>query len=364
MNDLYKELGLLPTSKNNMVSNLYRIPKKDKGVNAPKFQPIAEGQILQADLLFMPNDNGYKYALVVVDSGSRHIDAEPLKDKESSTVLTAFKEIFKRGYVQRPAYRLEVDSGSEFKGVVNKYFEKMNIHIRIAKAGRSRQQALVERVNQSLATLLFKRQTAEELLTGVDSKEWVYDLSKIVPLYNKMIDKKKRKLPKDTINDDPVGKGDTLNLLAVGQNVRVQLDHPINVANDRRLHGHFRSTDIRWSPQIRVVKEVILKPGFPPLYLLDGAFSRHKIEPVAYTKAQLQVVKENEKMPEGDKIIRGKPTSYKVQEILGKKYVKNEVFYKIKWLGYAKSASTWEPRSTLIKEIPDMIKEFELKFMI
>ena len=33
--------------------------------------------VLQADLLYLPDDKGYKYALVCVDVGSGYTDAEP-----------------------------------------------------------------------------------------------------------------------------------------------------------------------------------------------------------------------------------------------------------------------------------------------
>ena len=47
------------------------------------------GYIYQADLLFLPNDEGYKYALVVVDIGSGLCDAEPLKSKKTTEVKSA-----------------------------------------------------------------------------------------------------------------------------------------------------------------------------------------------------------------------------------------------------------------------------------
>jgi hypothetical protein len=86
----------------------------------PKFQYPTAGQICQADLLFMPTDKGYKYMLVVIDNGSRLVDAEPLKSKESKAVVSAFQMIFSRGIVAMPNVRIEVDAGSEFKAGVAK----------------------------------------------------------------------------------------------------------------------------------------------------------------------------------------------------------------------------------------------------
>jgi hypothetical protein len=361
MQKIYKSLGLESgKKKNNIIDNLYKVPIKDRGVNAPTFRPTKDGLTVQSDLLFLPNDNGFKYALVCVDNGSRAVDAEPIKNKDSNTVLKAFKEIFKRKYVKQPTYRLEVDNGTDFKGSVKNYFENAGVYVRVAKTGRSRQQAIVERTNQILGTLLLKRQTAQELITGKDSVEWVEDLRKIIPLLNKHIKKRRIRITQYQLTNEPLGSGDSLNMLSIGDTVRVALDHPINPASGARIHGKFRSSDIRWNPTKRVIKQIILKPNQVVLYLLDGNIGKWKIEPVAYTKNQLQVVKVGEKMPDGEKVIRGEHSQYKVEKIIGKKYIKNKIYYLVKWVGYSKDASTWEPRSTLNEEIPDEIKDYEL----
>jgi transposase InsO family protein len=112
----------------------------------------------------MPNDDGYKYALVIVDIYDRKTDAEPIKDKTTKSVLDAFKKIYERHILKIPKW-LHVDAGSEFKSDVKKWLENEGVTIRIAQPGRHRQQAIVERRNKLIATILFKRMVAEELLT-------------------------------------------------------------------------------------------------------------------------------------------------------------------------------------------------------
>lgn len=75
-----------------LVTELYKKPRKDKGVNATRFLSYQPGDRQQADLLFLPDDNGYKYALVVVDLGSRLTDAEPIKDKKVRILSKRFKK--------------------------------------------------------------------------------------------------------------------------------------------------------------------------------------------------------------------------------------------------------------------------------
>ena len=56
----------------------------------------------------------YKYILVVVDVFSKHIFAEPLKDKTAKTVGNAFEKIFEE--FKSPITKLETDQGKEFVG--------------------------------------------------------------------------------------------------------------------------------------------------------------------------------------------------------------------------------------------------------
>ena len=58
----------------------------------PTYQVFREGHYQQADLLFLPDDQGLKYALVVVDCASRLADAEPLKSKNPDTIVNGLKK--------------------------------------------------------------------------------------------------------------------------------------------------------------------------------------------------------------------------------------------------------------------------------
>src|SRR5690625_4071016 len=184
----YTDFGISKTDKSFLnkqeLANLYKIPKKDSKINTPHTQVLIDGFSQQADLLHLPKDRGYEYALVVVDLGSRLLDAVPLKNKTASNVVNAFKTIYKRGIIKKPAI-IEVDPGTEFKGVFKNWAKDNDIVIIYKKVGRHRQQAVVERANQMIGEALHKRMTAQELLTDVPSTEWVNDLPKIVTAINK-----------------------------------------------------------------------------------------------------------------------------------------------------------------------------------
>lgn len=84
------------------------------------------GSLVQMDLAFMPNFNGFKYFLLLIDAFSKHIYCEPLKDKSASKVQAAFEKIVTEQF-KSPIYKLESDQGTEFTG--NKsYFKEKNIY--------------------------------------------------------------------------------------------------------------------------------------------------------------------------------------------------------------------------------------------
>ena len=91
--------------KKQIIYKLYKRVKKDKGKNMPHYRVEDPGIVASADLLFLPHDNGYKYALVVVDNATRKVDAEPLKNKTAEAVLKAFVKIFNRGKFRNQAQK-------------------------------------------------------------------------------------------------------------------------------------------------------------------------------------------------------------------------------------------------------------------
>lgn len=358
MSKIYSKIFGVPENerKNQELYHLHLKPQREKRDNMPHFQPQAPNMVHQADLLFLPNDNGYKYALVVVDIGTRYVDAVPLKSKTNNDVKNAFIKLYsKQGTKLKMPRRLEVDAGSEFKGDVKRYFDAKNIVMRVAQPNRHRQQAIVERKNQTIGHILHQRMNAEELLTGETSRVWVKYLPKVIKAINEEV--KNWKQPK--LSDDPVGSGTSLHIIPIGTKVRVALDAPLDVAHEQKLYGRFRKSDIRWDQKIRTVKEVLIKPGFPPLYLLDGNIGLRKTDAIPRTKQQLQLVNPNEIAPDGKSIIAGNPKKFVVDKLLDRVKIKNVIYFIVAWKGFKEK--TKEPRSALMKMVPDLVRNYENK---
>ena len=85
---------------------------------------------------FLPHDTvkvgrvnkTYRYALTLVDVGTRYKEAEPLILKDSKEVAKAFEKIYSRHL--KYARLLQVDPGREFMGAVSQLMEKHSVKIR------------------------------------------------------------------------------------------------------------------------------------------------------------------------------------------------------------------------------------------
>ena len=332
------------------VDKLLTKPRRDKKnlTHYPTTQ-YEKDFIHQIDILFMPYDehNKERYALVCIDMSSRLIDAEPLKNKDSSSVVSGLKQIYKRKILKQPN-QIDTDAGSEFKGAFHTYLMSNNIKHKVALPNRHSQVALAENANKRIAKPLFKRMLEEEILTGESSISWKDDLYDIVKEINKKTIIRNKKKKKSANVNEFMCNGDACNLLDIGAKVRHILDYPINFINKKRTGSLFRETDIRWSPDVHIITNILIKSNQPPLYVIDDN------ENVAYTKNHLQLIDANEKMPIKSSIRKIKTTRgkdvYIIDKIVGKRKHKNKIEYLIKWKGFDDSDNTYESRKQLIED--------------
>ena len=350
---LFKSLGIIKNvGEKNLVTELMKTP--DKELIVPKIRNFEINSRHQADTLTLQDDDGYKYALVVVDTTTRLSDARPMKTHNSKTVKEALISIYKGKILKKPRV-LETDAGTEFKGAVTKWLNDNDIEHKIGRTNRHRQVALAEFLNYIIGKAVGTRQNAEELLSGEVSKQWVDDLPKIIAYYNSYEKKKKygttteKQIEKKLKTTRTIQcKDGSCNLLEMGTKVRVILDQPLNIPDNSKLYGKFRAGDLRWDRTVRTIEKLSLKPGSPPLYTVSG------IGNALYTREQLQVIDEDETAP--NESARRKWT---VEKILKKQSKNGLVHYLVKWKGFKKP--TLVSRKLLVQDVPDKIKDYENK---
>ena len=349
----YYNLSGVPAEllKNEEIFNLYRRPPKEKRSERPKVIAWKENSTQQSDLGELPIDpKGYHYFLVLVELSRRRVDGEPIKDKTAQSTMNAFTTIFQRGRIKHPTHRLEVDSGKEFNNelVRNLFVQTIGVLIRFGEAGRHQQQSFAERAIQEIECPLLSRMTAQEKLTGVTSVEWSDDFHDIVDKVDERWQKEPPRMP-----EGPPKVDKNTELLSEGTRVRVRLYDPISILG-KKLHGKFRTGDIRWHPEIRVIRKLMLSPEQPLTYLLNGPHGRLGVSRCAYTRKELQVVPEHENPPPLS-VIRGKPTHYLAEKILGQRIRKGQLQYLVKWKHYPESESTWEPANKIQEDVPNLV---------
>lgn len=353
--DFFRNLSN-PKRQNDVLNQLYKKPKKDNRINMPTFEYCPKDFSHQADLLFLPSDKGFQYLLVVVDQGTRLCDAIPLKSKTSEVVLSAIKQIYDKRNILKWPKMLTVDSGSEFKGVFAKEMGKKKIRMKVALVGRHRQVALAEAKNKTIGTMIHKRILQDEKKTGHASSTWVKYLPSILQVVNETAENNnaiRKKQPVNLMELFPRASGDSRYLLHMGDKVRVMLDVPEGYLEGNKLHGKFRNGDIRWSKDVKTVKYIFLIPNQPPMYKLDG------VPNVLYTKNQLQLV--NEEPEKIEPVAENDENRFEVEKILERKKSGRSFQYLIKWRGYPKSEATWEKKSELMKDIPQLVEKFDKK---
>ena len=272
------------TAEAKTTKELYQKPVKDQKKDTPSIQRSGgkAGYIYEADTLYMPNDHGYKYILVVVDAVSGKIDAEKMKDRDADAIVKAFHKIFSRGKLPTPKYEIHMDQGKEFKNhKVEQYFKDIFVSIKWGKVDRSRHQAIVESRNKSIATALFEKQTREELKTKKLNKKWIDDMPKVIDAINEHQAKQYEKRKAKPMATDP-NLGKMTIILPIGTRCRIRLDKPKGVLGEKLQRG-FRATDVRWSTTVHTVSNIIINVGQPILYQVDNDRS------TAYTFNQLLV---------------------------------------------------------------------------
>lgn len=225
-------------------------------------------EVHQADLLYLPHDGSYKYALTVIDIASRYKEAEPLKTKQANEVSKALQKIYQRSPLNFPAL-LQVDQGREFMAQVADLLAQHQT--KIHRGLNHRDQAFVERFNRTLAERLFSYQYAQELEVGETNREWVRRLPRVISALNneptRLIGKKPRLAIKLKQVKQPSREEQGWTLTKDAGDAYVRYLYQPGEAEG--IDEKYRATDPIWSLGVYTIEKVIKKN--PPLYYLkDG----------------------------------------------------------------------------------------------
>jgi hypothetical protein len=320
--------------------------------------PLIEDYNFMADLLVLPEDKKKnKYCLVVVDLANDDFDIEPIQNKDSSTVLDAIIKMFKRKYIKKPYASMRTDKGKEFQGMFHKYLYNESILHKIANPGRHNQMANVENLNRTLGRLFNGYMNAMEEKLGKEYYNWTDIIGQVRDGLNKI---RHKELSNDiTTHEYPVFDNAKEVIITnkkkeqevvfeqikpkykVGDLVYIKLDEPENALGNKQNTKQFREGDRRWDFAPHTVLKILFYTG-----KINYRYIVSDMPHVSYNEYQLRKSTERVELK-------------RVKSIIGKKSIGRKIHYKVWWAKELRKQATWEPKSELIKDIPDLLKEYD-----
>ncbi len=132
------------------------------------------GELVQADIAYMFEEDSFKYFLLVVDCFSSKIFAYPLKSRDSTTVAKTFEKFLTE--FNAKVYEIQTDRGKEFLGPCKTLFKEKKILYR-PKFGKNK-------ANFAEHSILLVKQKLYKLLRGMLTHNWVKYLPIVVQSLN------------------------------------------------------------------------------------------------------------------------------------------------------------------------------------
>jgi transposase InsO family protein len=323
------------------ITQLHKRHEKPKDIKSTVMKaPHAQVGIDLVDMQLFEKDK-HKYLLNAVDLFSRKLYSVPLLNKEDKTVLDGFKKINK----QIPDLRsVRSDRGSEFVSTIMKdYLDKQGIKQVLSAPYAPQSNGAIERANQTLKRLIHKN-------IEVNKKfNWVKSIDKMTNIVNNTIIDGKGKtaeeiedgdqqLIKKIIEIDKKEKSSSLAKPAYSIGTKVRVYDPTNKMKSRV-----------WSKEIYKIEKVTKPKNEYGIYeyQISDSKKKWKHEDLQPISGVVNVIKE--------------PEEFEVSKILELVMINGEPHYKIRWKGYSLKDATVEPRTTLLEDVPKMVRAFEKK---
>ena len=270
----------------------------------------------QADLVdmskFAKENNGYKWILNVIDTFSKKLWAFKIKNKSAKSVLDVIKPLLEKHKPQK----LETDLGTEFKNEkLQNLLKKHKIdHYSVSS---DRKCAIVERVNRTLKTRMYRAFTAQ------GSHRWIDILDDLVAGYNNTYHTSTKFKP------NAVNKNNE-------EEVRENLFPPLPARSPPKL---------KEGDSVRITrKKNIFEKGYERTWSFEVFFISkvRKTNPVTYAIEDYkgEEIEGSFYESEVQKVDKSKDI-YLVEKVIDKKKVKGKVVCFVKWKGYPSAANSW-----------------------
>lgn len=271
------------------IKKLYTKPKKE--LVYPHLQILKPNIMHEIDVLYLPNDHGFKYLLTIIDLHNSLCDARGLKNLDITSILHSLDDIYDNSMHLSYPNCIQADNGfhnNQFKNWCN----NNDINLKITEAYQHRQNAHVERLNQSIGKIIWLYQVNTELETGKPFTRWhnIYRdvIQEINAIHLKGLNKSNERKEKEQ-KDEPILNKQNNKIIDIGTKVRKALDKPESLQGVKYKNDKFRTVDHRWSTKQYEVVQSYLMANNPPMYQIKD-INTNRVLKSMYTYERLQVV--------------------------------------------------------------------------
>ena len=322
------------------ITQLHLKHEKPKDIKSTVMKrPHAQMGIDLVDMQLFEKDE-CKYLLNGVDLFSRKLYSIALKNKEDSTVLMGLKKIIK----QVPDISsVRHDNGSEFvANLMKEYLASKGIKQVFSSAYAPQSNGAIERANQTLKRLIHKNMEINPKFN------WVKSLKKVVAIINETV------IPSKGASANSIESGDVLFQKGIYEKDREQkastiAKPPLRVGDRVRVYDPTNKIKSRvWSKEIYEIAKVLKPKTLFTIfeYQLDGDDKKR------YKQEDLQVITNVQH-------INKEPKLFEVSKLIESKMINGEPHILVKWKGYKAEHNSWEPRSSLMLDVPKLIRKFD-----
>ena len=352
----YKEYGISRRQVNDWLQN-----QETHQLNQEHTKPTtikssiyyAPYDAIAIDLIDMSNFEikGYKYLLNGVDLFSRFLYSIPMKNKEDTTTLTAFKKIMKINKFKS----VRSDNGSEFvSDIMKAYCKKQKIKQVFSSPHLPQSNGAIERQNGTLKRLIFKQIQINE------NYDWAKNINTLTNNLNNTIIRQFQKTPIELQNAFSDLKNEANKKLIEKTHTKEAKYKANTILKQRfkvkdKVRIFIPSTDrmksLQWSKDVyEVVKVYTPQADYSAYqYKLAGLSKR-------FLEQDLQKISDVQNEVDSSEL-------FEVSKIVKPLIHQNERYFEIAWKGY-RNQNSIEPRDELMKNIPKLIHKFEKKHFV
>lgn len=282
--------------------------------------------LMGADLVDYRNlekyNDGYKYFLLTINALSKFVHTVPLKTKQPSEIIKAFKLIFE---TTKPTLKIFSDKGGEFSSEkVQEFFKENNIEHYVSQ--NEIHSSFTERAIKTIKSKLHR------YMYQFQSKTWYKVLAKITKSYNDSYHRTIKMAPSDVTPSDDNRLWKLMYPLVGSNNknkqrkkkFRYKIGDSVRIADTKQLFD--RAYTSKWSGEIFFITNRFLSQNTIPLYTLKDFSGDAVIGTFFEEEMQRVYLNDNQE--------------YKIEKIEGYKYQNGIKYAIVKWLNWNKKYNT------------------------